>query len=176
MPDRIKTIVTNTTPLIALTAATGSLDVLRELYSRVVVPYEVAAEIKAGGPDDFGLDVFAQASWLEIRQSPVVLALYLQNSLDRGEAAVIQIALQEGLELVCIDEVTGRRVARLSQLKLTGSIGILLKARSMGFRVSIPEALNRMRARGIWLSESVVRFALEQSGSSDAWPVISTNG
>ena len=65
MPDRIKTIVTNTTPLIALTAATGSLDVLRELYSRVVVPYEVAAEIKAGGPDAFGLDVFAQASWLE---------------------------------------------------------------------------------------------------------------
>ena len=43
MPDRIKTIVTNTTPLIALTAATGNLDVLRELYSRVVVPYEVAA-------------------------------------------------------------------------------------------------------------------------------------
>ena len=42
MPDRGKTIVTNTTPLIALTAATGSLDVLRSLYTRVVVPYEVA--------------------------------------------------------------------------------------------------------------------------------------
>lgn len=62
MPDRSKIIVTNTTPLIALTAATGNLDILRQLYMRVVVPYEVAAEIKAGGKEAFGLDVFEQAS------------------------------------------------------------------------------------------------------------------
>ena len=42
MPDSEQTVVTNTTPLIALTAATGSLDALRFLYSRVVVPFEVA--------------------------------------------------------------------------------------------------------------------------------------
>jgi predicted nucleic acid-binding protein len=116
-----------------------------------------------GGKDAFGLDVFKQASWLEIRHSPVVLPPYLQNSLDRGEASVIQTALQEGIELVCIDEVVGRRIARLSKLSITGSIGILLKAKSMGYPISIPEALSQMRARGIWLSESVVRFALEHS-------------
>jgi len=55
MPDKRRSIVTNTTPLIALTAATGSLDVLRSLYTRVVVPYEVAEEIRAGGKDAFGL-------------------------------------------------------------------------------------------------------------------------
>lgn len=163
MPDRSKIIVTNTTPLIALTAATGNLDILRQLYTRVVVPYEVAAEIKAGGKEAFGIDVFEQASWLEIRHSPVELPPYLQNSLDRGEASVIQTALQEGIELVCIDEVAGRRIARLSKLRLTGSIGILLKAKSMGYQLSIPDALNRMRARGIWLSEGVIRFALEHS-------------
>jgi predicted nucleic acid-binding protein len=163
MPDRTKAVVTNTTPLFALTAATGGLDVLRSLYARVVVPYEVAEEIRVGGKEAFGLDVFEQASWLEISNSPVVLPPYLQNSLDRGEASVIQTALQEGIELVCIDEVAGRRVARLSKLNLTGSIGILLKAKSMGYPLSIPEALNRMRARGIWLSSSVIRFALERS-------------
>jgi predicted nucleic acid-binding protein len=163
MPDRNKIIVTNTTPLIALAAATGNLDILRELYTRVVVPYEVAAEIKAGGKEAFGLDVFEQASWLEIRHSPVELPPYLQNSLDRGEASVIQTALQEGIELVCIDEVAGRRIARLSKLRLTGSVGILLKAKAMGHPLSIPDALNKMRARGIWLSEGVVRFALERS-------------
>lgn len=35
MPEQAKSIVTNTTPLIALTAATGNLDVLRELNARV---------------------------------------------------------------------------------------------------------------------------------------------
>jgi len=135
MPDRSKIIVTNTTPLIALTAATGNLDILRHLYSRVVVPDEVAAEIKAGGKEAFGLDVFEQASWLEISNNPVVLPPYLQNSLDRGEASVIQTALQEGINLVCIDEVAGRRIARLSKLSITGSIGILLKAKSVGYHL-----------------------------------------
>lgn len=74
---------------------------------------------------------------------------------------MIQTALQEGVPLVCIDETVGRRIARLSGLNITGSIGILLKAKSMGYPLDIPEALDRMRARGIWLSQSVIRFALD---------------
>jgi len=66
MPERNQTLVTNTTPLIALTAATGSLDVLRFLYARVVVPLEVATEIKAGGKQAFGVSVFQQAEWLDV--------------------------------------------------------------------------------------------------------------
>lgn len=161
MPDTTKAVIINTTPLIALTAAIGNLDVLRTLFTRVVVPYEVAEEIRAGGKDAFGLDVFEQASWLEIKSNPIILQPYLQNSLDRGEASVIQTALQESIHLVCIDEMVGRRIARLSGLNLTGSIGILLKAKSVGYPLSISEALDRMQARGIRLSQSVIRFALE---------------
>lgn len=160
MLEEAKVVVTNTTPLIALTAATGSLEVLRALYTRVIVPYEVAEEIRAGGKEAFGLSVFEKASWLEINPDPVVLPPYLQNTLDLGEASVIQTALQQGVNRVCIDETIGRRVARLSNLSVTGSIGVLLKAKSMGYPVSIPEAINRMREHGIWLSNAVTSFAL----------------
>lgn len=68
--------------------------------------------------------------------------------------------MNRGLSLVCIDETAGRRVARLCELTLTGSVGILLKAKRLGYDVSIPEALERMRAQGIWLSDRVVQFAL----------------
>jgi len=160
MPDQAKVIVTNTTPLIALTAATGSLEVLRALYTKVIVPYEVAQEIRLGGKESFGLDVFEQASWLAISPQPVVLPAYLQNTLDLGEASVIQTALQHGVSRVCIDETIGRRVARLSNLSVTGSIGVLLKAKSIGYPVSMQEAVRRMRERGIWLSDTVIAFAL----------------
>lgn len=160
MLEQAKVVVTNTTPLIALTAATGSLEVLRVLYQRVVVPYEVAEEIRVGGKEAFGLDIFEQASWLEINPAPVVLPPYLQNTLDLGEASVIQTALQQGINRVCIDETIGRRVARLSSLSVTGSIGVLLKAKSIGYPVSMPEAIGRMRERGIWLSNAVISFAL----------------
>lgn len=166
MHDRGRALVTNTTPLIALTAATGGLDVLRFLYGRVVVPLEVAEEVRAGGRSAFGVDVFHDTQWLEVRREPVALPAFLRNSLDRGEAAVIQTALDLGVSLVCIDEVAGRRVARLCALEVTGSVGILLKARRTGFALSIPDALRRMRGHGIWLSDRVVRFALAQD---DEW-------
>ena len=41
MPDPTQAVVINTTPLIALSVSTGSLDVLRVLYSRVVVTRDV---------------------------------------------------------------------------------------------------------------------------------------
>jgi len=38
MPDGPRSIVTNTTPLIALAVATDGLEILRTLYDRVIVP------------------------------------------------------------------------------------------------------------------------------------------
>jgi predicted nucleic acid-binding protein len=121
-----RTLVTNTTPLIALTAAPGGLDILRHLYDRVIVPLEVQTELRAAGPQAMGVSAFEQASWLDCQASEVNLSPYLGNTLDRGEDAMIQTALNLNTSLVCIDETVGRRVARLSGLTLTGSIGILI--------------------------------------------------
>jgi predicted nucleic acid-binding protein len=156
-----RTLVTNTTPLIALTAATGSLDVLRFLYERVVVPLEVQTEVRAAGPQALGVHALNQATWLDCQTQEVPIAPYLANTLDKGEAAVIQTAINNHIPLVCIDEAVGRRVARLSGLTLTGSIGVLLKAKKQGYNVSMEQAIERMRSHGIWLSEDVIRFALQ---------------
>lgn len=162
MREANKILVTNTTPIISMVAATGSLDVFKFLYDRVVVPFEVAAEVHAGGKQSFGVDVFQGAAWLDIQQAEISLQPFLRNSLDRGEASVIQTALHLGLPLVCIDETVGRRVARLCSLEVTGTMGVLLKAQKLGFSVSISEAVRRMREHGIWLSDSVVHFSLTQ--------------
>ncbi len=88
----------------------------------------------------------------------------IKNSLDIGEAAVIQSAINEGIQIVCIDETVGRRIARLCGLKLTGSLGILLKAKQEGYPVLLKESIMRMRERGIWLSDRLVSNVLEQAG------------
>ena len=88
---------------------------------------------------------------------------FLRNALDLGEASVIQLALDENIHTVCIDEAMGRRIARLNGLKLTGSIGVLIRAKRAGFDFSMRETTNRMQAQGIFLSQKVINFALEQS-------------
>jgi predicted nucleic acid-binding protein len=165
MPETQR-IVINTSPLIALVSALGDLSVLQSLYTQVLVPFEVCQELLAGGFSEFAVKEFEAAHWLQKQSTPLAISPILINSLDRGEAAVIQLALNEGIQTVCIDESVGRRVARLSGLSLTGSIGILLRAKREGYTFSIREAIERMRNRGIRLSETVIAFALEQAGEN----------
>ncbi|MBS4098975.1 MAG: DUF3368 domain-containing protein [Sulfuricella sp.] len=160
MPDNRRILVTNTTPLIALSVATGSLDILRTLYDRVIVPREVAEEVLAATPQAPGAAAFREAVWLDVRTTAIDLPIYLNNTLDLGKASVIQTALVERIEKVCIDETVGRRIARLNGLVLTGTAGILVKAAQQGYPVDLSAALERMHSHGIWLGEEVKRFIL----------------
>jgi len=159
MPE-VKEIVINTGPIIAIVAALGDLSVLQSLYNRVLVPFEVCREVGAGGTSGFAVEEFEKADWLCRWPEQLHLSPYIRNSLDIGEASVIQLALNEGIKTVCIDETVGRRVARLSELSLTGSLGILLRAKREGYSLDLVAAMGRMKDRGIWLSKNVEEFVL----------------
>jgi len=159
MPES-RNIVINTGPLIALIAALGDLAFLSSMYEQILVPFEVCREMASGGKTGFAISEFNAATFLRRQKASLDISPFLANSLDLGEAAVIQLALNEGIQTVCIDEVVGRRVARLNGLDLTGSIGVLIRAKKMGNPFSMRKAIERMRENGVWLSEKVVGIDL----------------
>ena len=159
MPEAAK-IVINTGP--ALVAALGDLKVLRALYQEVWVPFEVCQEIEAGGSQGFAVEAFLAERWFTKTSTSLEIPSLLLNSLDRGEASVIQLALEKEIPTVCIDEAAGRRLARLSGLNLTGSIGILLRAHHEVYPFSIEDAIQDMQDKGVWLSQSIIDFVLTQ--------------
>ncbi len=160
---RNKKIVINTGPTLALIAGLGDMEVLRSMYEKVIVPYEVCQELNSGGNTGFGIKEFNEANFLIKIEKPSIIQPYLKNSLDLGEASVIQTAIDENIPTVCIDESLGRRVARLSGLSLTGSLGIIISAKRNG-NISLPlrNIINRMQTQGIYLSEKIISFALQQ--------------
>lgn len=159
-------IIINTSPLIALVAALGDLKILEFLYTEVFVPFEVCQEIIIGGTAGFAVNEFKAATWLQKQTYPLIISPFLLNSLDIGEASVIQLALDKSIQTVCIDEVVGRRIARLNSLSLTGSIGILLRAKREGYSLSIKTAIKKMLDRNIRLSQTVINFALKEAGEN----------
>lgn len=88
------------------------------------------------------------------------------NVLDNGEASVIQMALDKQISAVCIDEAAGRRIARLAGLLITGSIGILIRAKNEGLISSLSDAIQNMESRGIWIGERVKTVALREAGET----------
>jgi len=158
-------VVVNTGPLLAL-GACERLELLPTLYSRIVVPALVIEELgrgKAGAP--LGTAP-SRPAWLEIvpLREPVTPLLVAQ--LDVGESAVVALAVQEGITRILMDERRGRLVGRLLGLQVTGSIGVLLRAKRRAILPEIRPCLEAMRKGGIWISDRLYRFALSEAGEA----------
>ena len=157
--------VINTGPVIALVAATGSLNWLAALYRIVTIPHEVFAEIDAGGPDNpEAAAVLAATDVIRLLEPADSISVALLHELDLGEASVIHAALAHHIPTIAIDEKAGRRIARLNGLKVTGSLGILIRAKKQGLIDNLTECIARMRDKGIWISPSLIQQALIEVG------------
>ena len=105
-------VVCNTSPIIALACA-GQLDVLRAVYSQIVVPDAVFEEITVTGASLPGAHEVAEGTWIKrqpARNAPLVTALRLE--LDAGEAEAIALAAESSADLILLDERIGRRAAQ----------------------------------------------------------------
>ena len=85
----------------------------------------------------------------------------LLADLDRGKAEVITLAQELNADLVVIDERLARRHAARIGLTLTGTMGVLLRAKNRGCVTAIKPLLEQLRQGGIWLSEDVVTETLK---------------
>jgi predicted nucleic acid-binding protein len=86
------------------------------------------------------------------------------TDLDRGEAEVIVLAREISADWVIIDEEAGRSYARHFNLTLTGTLGILLRAKQDGLIPEIKPLLERLLASGVWVSKWVFDDVLALAG------------
>ena len=155
-------VFSNTTPLIAL-AGIKQLDLLRAIFGRVYIVREVVDECMAGGK--ILVPNLAELPWVEIVESmtPEVPGVLLE--LDKGEKHTIDMARKMAADLVVIDERIGRSLAEYVGLKVTGTLGVLLKARQLGLISSFSAAVTAMQTNGIHyhpvLVEKLVKAAKE---------------
>ena len=64
--------------------------------------------------------------------------------LDPGEAEAIALAIERAPSLLLIDEREGRQVARTLGVPLTGTLGILLRAKGLGHTPAIKPLLTEL--------------------------------
>jgi predicted nucleic acid-binding protein len=106
--------------------------VLPELYGRVLIPEIVIHELRhASSPESVRLWARQSPSWADIRTVEVRSAPGLE-SLDPGESAAIQLAAEEGADLLLMDERAGVKIAREHGLIVTGTLGVILQAAKKG--------------------------------------------
>ena len=92
-------VVSNTSPLVYL-AALGDFELLRDLFSKIVIPRAVFREIAAGGADlPIARSVQgAMASWLSVKDVATAAETerFLKAGLHPGESEAIVLAVELG--------------------------------------------------------------------------------
>jgi len=137
-------VVSDTSPIRALHHL-NVLDVLGELFGRVLVPPTVAAELNRAAPRWRPVDV-SNVSFVTIQaprdQKRVTEFL---DRLDLGEAEAIALALEQSIRPLLIDESVGRQIARSHGLIPVGTLGILQRAKSRGMIQAAVPLVDRLR-------------------------------
>jgi hypothetical protein len=88
--------------------------------------------------------------------------------LDEGEAEAIALAREEQAPVVLLDEKDARQVARRLNLRVLGTVGLLIWAKRVGAIASLREQLDTLRTLGRFrLSQAVYDEALRIVGEGD---------
>lgn len=131
-------IVSDTSPVLNLSRI-GQLELLRFLYGRVLIPTAVAAELIRSGVDVFPL------TWLSVADAKDRNRVsQFQRDLDTGEAEAIVLAIECSADLLLMDERRGRRIAAEAGIRVTGLLGILVKAKEAGLISRVKPTLDEL--------------------------------
>ncbi len=155
----MRKVISNTTPILSLLKI-NKLSVLRDLYGEIYIPFAVYEEIE-NGKDKSYYQNLKNIDWIKIQKIKSESSRFYFMDLDKGEAEVLILANEMGADLVIIDEVLGRRYAKKMELNLTGTLGILLKAKQKGLLSQIQNLLIELQEKGSWFNPQLIEKVLQ---------------
>lgn len=150
MPERI--VIADTSCLIALTNI-EAINILKELYQEVFITEEIL--------DEFGESV---PEWIKIKKvKNEKYKKLLDQVLDPGEASAIALALDCDNVLLVLDDLKGRKEAEKLGFKITGTLGVLFKAKQLGIICELKAYLEKLKNVGFRISEKIEIEILKRS-------------
>ncbi|MEK8020542.1 MAG: DUF3368 domain-containing protein [Candidatus Parabeggiatoa sp.] len=149
-------IISDASCLIALDNI-GLISVLKELYEKIYITQEVYSE--------FGQSI---EDWIEIK--PVEnknYVLLLNQLVDLGEASTIALSLELTDNVMILDDKKARTLANNLNLKFTGLLGVILKAKQQKIIPSVFDVLNKLKSVNFRISDAIENEVLRLANEAD---------
>jgi predicted nucleic acid-binding protein len=154
--------VSNTTPLRYLIAIEQE-HLLGQLFEKVLIPVAVHEELTdSRTPETVRGRVLSMPAWFEVRTVQGTQTTTFPVTLHRGERQAILLAEALRAGVLLIDEQIGRAIALSRNLPLSGTLAVLERADSMGFVGDFQQVLQRLKASGFFLTDSLEQQLLER--------------
>lgn len=153
----------NTSPLFYLHRL-GLLKILHELYGNITVPEAVARELEKGHIQGENVPQLPDYPWIEIMSVSTPEYLNLIVDLGPGESEVLAIATYHPSALVILDDKLARRIAEMQGFRLTGTAGVLLRAKERGLIAELKPVVEKLLSLDFHLRPELVQAISELAG------------
>lgn len=146
-------IVISDTSCLILFDKIGELDLLRKVYDSVSTTPEVAQEFSEELPDWIKIDCVKDKKYQE----------FLETQVDRGEASAIALAKEMESSLLLLDDLKARKLASKLNLKFTGTLGVIHKAKQIGVLEKVKPIIEKLQATDFRISENIIAELLRKN-------------
>lgn len=145
-------IIADASCLIALTNI-NALWILESVYKKVVITETILNEYELPIPN-----------FIEIREvRNLNLQRVLSGYLDPGEASAIALGIENPESILILDDLKGRKEAERLKLRVTGTLGVLIKAKKGNHIADVDSYFDALKESGFRISDKIIELAIMES-------------
>ena len=147
-----KTIISDTSCFIILSKI-GALELLQMVYGQIITTPDIA--------DEFGETL---PEWVIIKEVvDKFKQKILELQIDKGESSAIALAIEMPDSTLILDDFKARKIAQQLGLTITGTIGVIVKAKLEGKIASITPYLEAIKSTNFRISAEIEQQALKEA-------------
>jgi uncharacterized protein len=140
------------------------IHLLPRFYTEVIIPPAVDRELTVGRSIGVNLPDVARLFWIHMRVPTHARPFVLATTLGDGEREALALAVETPNSLLIMDDGRARRIGRLLGLTITGTVGILARAKREGLIPQLAPMLAQLEVLGFRLSVEAKATALRLVG------------
>ncbi len=150
-----KIVISDTSTLI-LFHKIESLDLLQKVYGELITTPEIAEEFGEKLPVWIKLQSVSDKKYLE----------FIETQVDSGEASAIALAKEFDDTLLLLDDLKARKLATRLNLKITGTLGIIHKAKQMSIIEKVKPLIYKLLKTDFRISDKIVKEILTMNNEN----------
>lgn len=156
-------VVSDSGPLISFARA-GKLQIVQDVYGKIIIPPEVYNEVVVRGKGKPGAKEVENAAWISVEKPKNQTEVEsLNKKLHLGESEAIVLAKELSATLL-VDEKAIIHEARKQKIKITSTHLTLELAKKRGLIKSVKQELNELIAAGFRTTEKLIQNSLKKVG------------
>ena len=124
----------------------NNFDLLAKVYGELITTPEIAQEFGENLPKWIIIQAVKDKKYQE----------FLETQVDLGEASAIALAKELDDVLLLLDDLKARKLASRLNLKYTGALGIITKAKQLLIIEAVKPLINKLIATNFRISKKII--------------------